>query len=416
MARGAHNKKAQVKVGGGGTGATEATSPTTHIRWLLVSILLVLIVRQVLDIISVEQHYFLSSSNNNNAVVVDTPTVQVRTTATTNTHTAAAAAAAAAPVWDPQVNPLGIPPGQAPNLPSIRLTAAEKTTVQRGGYGGKGDAEHLGGFAEFDTGGTSPGVWKYMIEVLGVHSFLDIGCGRGFSTSWFAFHGCRVLCAEGSHDAIERSVLPDPTHQVVEHDFSRGPWWPAQTYDAAWSVEFLEHVGTEFHFNYVTAFRKAALIFVTASSGNGWHHVEVHSREWWIRKYESYGFKYDEALTNTALGIAKYNKKRYTGPHNVYLDGFYVRVTLMVFVNPVVAALPEHAHLFPELGCFGGKQGTHRPCQKELGESVPKNKLMTPLNLTLAMDQEWIAWLEPKVTLGRSALVHQGGPLFGTLQ
>jgi hypothetical protein len=103
-----------------------------------------------------------------------------------------------------------------------------------------------------------------MIEVLGVHSFLDIGCGRGFSTSWFAFHGCNVICAEGSHDAIERSVLPDPAKQVVEHDFSRGPWWPEKTYDAAWSVEFLEHVGTEYHFNYVTAFRKAALIFVTA--------------------------------------------------------------------------------------------------------------------------------------------------------
>jgi len=402
MARG--HKKAQVKVGGG-TG-TEASSPT-HIRLLLVSILLVLIVRQVIDITSVQQNYFPSSNNNN--AVVDTPTVRVMTTAT-NTNTAAAPAA----VWDPKVNPLGIPPGKAQNLPSIRLTAAEKTTVNRGGYGGKGDAEHLGGFAEFDTGGTSPGVWKYMIEVLGVHSFLDIGCGRGFSTSWFAFHGCRVMCAEGSHDAIERSVLPDPANQVVEHDFSRGPWWPEQTYDAAWSVEFLEHVGTEFHFNYVTAFRKAALIFVTASTGNGWHHVEVHQREWWIRKYESYGLKYDEALTNTALGIAKYNKKRYTGPHNVYLDGFYVRVTLMVFVNPVVASLPEHAHLFPELGCFGGKD-MHRPCKKELGESVPKNELMTPLNLTIAMDKEWIAWLEPKVTLGRSALVHEEGPLFGIL-
>jgi len=401
--RGKVNKQ-QVKVVGG-TG-TEASSHT-HLRLLLASILLVLIVRQVIDITSVQQNYFPSSSNNN--AVVDIPTVSRVTTTATNTNTATAAVA-----WDPKVNPLGIPPGKAQNLPSIRLTEAEKTTVNRGGYGGKGDAEHLGGFAEFDTGGTSPGVWKYMIEVLGVHSFLDIGCGRGFSTSWFAFHGCRVMCAEGSHDAVERSVLPDPANQVVEHDFSRGPWWPEQTYDAAWSVEFLEHVGTEFHFNYVTAFRKAALIFVTASSGNGWHHVEVHQRDWWIRKYESYGLKYDEALTNTAIGIAKYNKKRYTGPHNVYLDGFYVRVTLMVFVNPVVAALPEHAHLFPELGCFGRKS-IHRPCQKDKGESVPKNELMTPLNLTVAMDKEWIAWLEPKVTMNRKAIVHQEGPLYGTL-
>jgi len=309
-------------------------------------------------------------------------------------------------VWDAKVNPLGIPPGKAPNLPSPRL---KEDTEKRGGYGGKGDAEHLGGFTEFDTGGISPGVFKYMIEVLGVRSFLDIGCGRGFSTSWFAFHGCNVMCAEGSHDAIERTVLPDPAKQVVEHDFSRGPWWPEKTYDAAWSVEFLEHVGTEYHFNYVTAFRKAGLIFATASSGNGWHHVELNEKSWWIRKYESYGFKYDEILTNEAINIARINKKKFTGPHNVYLDGFYVRVTLMVFVNPVVAALPEHAHLFPELGCYGGKndkgEKVHRQCKKEKGESVVPDERMNLLNLTDAMDQKWIEWLEPQVKLSRNAIV-----------
>jgi hypothetical protein len=33
-------------------------------------------------------------------------------------------------VWDPNVNPLGIPPGKAPNLPSPRL---KEDTVKRGG-------------------------------------------------------------------------------------------------------------------------------------------------------------------------------------------------------------------------------------------------------------------------------------------
>jgi len=298
--------------------------------------------------------------------------------------------------WDPKLNPLGIPPGKAPNLPSIRLKEGEETK-KRGGYGGKGDKEHLGGFSEIDPGGISPGLFKYMIETLGVKSFLDIGCGRGFSTSWFAFHGCDVLCAEGSHDAVERSVLPDPSNQVVEHDFSRGPWWPEKTYDVAWSVEFLEHVGVQYHYNYVTAFRKAALIFVTASKNYGWHHVEVHSNDWWIRKYESYGFKYDQALSEEARAIAKRTKKSYRSPHNkTYLDGFYMRVTLMVFVNPTVAALPEHSHLFPELGCFGGQGKPNRKCKKEHGETVPDER-MYPLNLTEAMDQAWIDWLEPRV-------------------
>ena len=37
-----------------------------------------------------------------------------------------------------------------------------------------------------------------------------------------------------------------------------------------------EHVGRNYQPNYVTAFRKAALIFVSHSNWGGWHHVEVH--------------------------------------------------------------------------------------------------------------------------------------------
>ena len=85
-----------------------------------------------------------------------------------------------------------------------------------------------------------------------------------------------VQCAEGSHDAVMQSIVPNVNEHVVEHDFSRGPWWPDRTVDAAWAVEFTEHVGRNYQPNYITAFRKAALIFVTHSNWGGWHHVEVH--------------------------------------------------------------------------------------------------------------------------------------------
>jgi len=297
--------------------------------------------------------------------------------------------------WDPKVNPLSIPQGKALNLPSIRVEN-KNLDKKRSGYGGAGDKQHLGGFAELDHGGISPGLWKHMIQDYGVHSFLDIGCGRGLSTSWFAMHGADVLCAEGSHDAVERSVLPDPANQLVEHDFSRGPWWPEKTYDVAYAVEFLEHVNLQYQFNYISAFRKAALIFVTSSSGSGWHHVEVHNQHWWIRKYESYGFKYDENLTNQAKGWAKETMNDYKGPNGKPYDGFYLRVTLKVFVNPVVAALPEHAHLFPENGCYGGKGKINRECDEEKGET-PLAKTMFPLKLTPEMDEEWDGMIKKNV-------------------
>ena len=164
-------------------------------------------------------------------------------------------------------------------------------------------------------------------------------------------------------------------------------------------MEFLEHVGIQFQANYVAAFRKAALIFVTASTNTGWHHVEVHTPDWWIRKYESYGFKYDNVLTEELRGIAKAGKKTYQAPNGVYLDGFYVRTKLMVFINPMVASLPEHAHLFPEHGCVyrdGTKNIVHRPCSIENGET-PLPDSMLPLKLTQEMDDSWMKLINDNV-------------------
>jgi hypothetical protein len=326
------------------------------------------------------------------------PAAVVAPSTTSNTVTA----------WDLQSNPLGIPPGQALNLPAIRkntkdingnieMDDAEKLVEEkRKNYGGKNDGKHLGGFTALDLAGVSPSVWKHMMLDYGVKSVLDVGCGRGISTSWFAAHGVDVQCVEGSHDAAERTLLPDPATQLVEHDFSRGPWWPAKTYDAVWAVEFLEHVNLQYHVNYVTAFRKAALIFVSTSRWGGWHHVEVHSDEWWVRKYELYGLKYDAELTEQVRTWAKDESKNITAvaPNGERYNAQHVWLTMKVFTNPVVASLPQHAHLFPEFGCYGGRADGeihHRECGTggEGALETPLDKSLYPLPITPAMDEEW---------------------------
>lgn len=309
--------------------------------------------------------------------------------------------------WDPQ-NPLAIPYGEAVALPSIRVdeNSTESVDSQRKFYGGKGDKAHLGGFTELDTMGISPLAWKYMITNMGIHSVLDIGCGRGISTAWFYLHGCDVLCAEGSHDALMNTVLPYVKDQAVEHDFSRGPWWPAKTYDAVWAVEFLEHVGVQFHFNYMTAFRKAALIFVSSSIWGGWHHVEVHPDEWWIRKYEMYGLRYDNDLTQQIRQIAVEEKraKNGTAPNGKFFNAQYIYGRMKVFVNPVVAALPQHAHLFPAHGCYENRK-MNRVCGtgKYEGLETPLPKEFWPLELKPEMDDEWDALIKQHISSSSAA-------------
>lgn len=152
-------------------------------------------------------------------------------------------------------------------LPSILVSEDKirKNDTMDGIYGGTIDKPHLGGFLvdKVDIAGYSPALWNMMIGPLAVKSVVDVGCGVGWSLKYFHDRGARSLCVEGSHHAVVNSQLPK--NIIVEHDFTRGPWWPTETYDVAWSVEFLEHVGRQYMENYMPIFKKSALVFATSS-------------------------------------------------------------------------------------------------------------------------------------------------------
>jgi len=180
--------------------------------------------------------------------------------------------------------------------PKASKRAAASEEVTRHFYGGKGDLAHLGGFIQRDNQTISENLWNFLLSQFAVKSIVDVGCGKGFSTSYFLNKGAKVLCIEGSKDAIANTVLP--SNVIIEHDFSRGPWWPSETYDIAWSTEFLEHVGRQYMRNYMPVFAKSALVFVTASGWGGWHHVEVHNQKWWIGRFEAMGFVFSREITD----------------------------------------------------------------------------------------------------------------------
>ena len=49
------------------------------------------------------------------------------------------------------------------------------------------------GWVNGDPATWFPGLWSWASETLGVDSVLDVGCGEGHSTKFFAGLGCRVL-------------------------------------------------------------------------------------------------------------------------------------------------------------------------------------------------------------------------------
>jgi hypothetical protein len=150
----------------------------------------------------------------------------------------------------------------------------------------------------------------------------------------------------------------------------------------------MEHVGRNFHENLMPALKQGAFLYVTHSTWGGWHHVEVHQKEWWIARFQSFGFIFSNFLTDQVREAA-WNARYSTAPNNSTYWGQHIWVHMLVFINPTVASLPEHAHLLSELSCADGNKKEHkRQCSIEKKESTLPPSFQ-PLPLTAEMDAAW---------------------------
>ena len=161
------------------------------------------------------------------------------------------------------------------------------------------DQTHLGGAYETGDANTiMPDIWGYLIVKYGVRSVLDIGCGFGHSCSYFGSM-CQPISwlgIDGWKEAIDRTVAKGC---VRLHDFTTGPCELNDTFDLAWSSEFVEHVDEVYQANYMAAFQKCRRACITHSVPGqaGFHHVNCRDDAYWIAVFANYGFAFDAAET-----------------------------------------------------------------------------------------------------------------------
>ena len=117
-----------------------------------------------------------------------------------------------------------------------------------------------------------------------------------------------------------------------------------------------------------------------------------------------FGFIYSPKLTEKLRQAAQAETNTCCAPNGVKLNAQHVWLRAQVFINPAVAALPQHAHLLAEPGCYDqNENGTvHRVCGESAsvvdhtGESVLPER-WSALTLTQAQDDSWVAHIKPLV-------------------
>ena len=144
---------------------------------------------------------------------------------------------------------------------------------------------HLGGHYGF-TAMCLPTL-DYIKEKYNIRSMIDIGCGPAGMTEYANYIGIYGIGIDGDTSLGEKPY-------VKFHDYVTGPLELDETFDLAYSTEFLEHVEEEFLPHFMPSFQKAQYAFITAApkGQGGHHHVNENSKEYWIEKFAEYDFEY----------------------------------------------------------------------------------------------------------------------------
>jgi len=137
--------------------------------------------------------------------------------------------------------------------------------------------KHLGGYWNVrniwgDPGTWSPEIWNKIIKDHNIESVVDIGCGLGYSTRYFAQRGLFACGIEGGQNAINNSVFEGA---LMQHDYTTGSYMNDEEYDLIWCAEFVEHVEEQYADNFLNDFKTGKFVAMTfAAPGQpGYHHV-----------------------------------------------------------------------------------------------------------------------------------------------
>jgi hypothetical protein len=120
---------------------------------------------------------------------------------------------------------------------------------------------------------------------------------------------------------------------------------------------------------------------------------------------EFYGFHYMEDLTKEIRTLV-FNETRATdkgvAPNGKPIGAPHIWGNMMVFANPLVTALPDHAHLLYEPGCFLSRHdGSLKQRDCGVGPNgaleTPLPDAFKPLVLTKEQDDQWFEWVKARV-------------------
>jgi len=175
---------------------------------------------------------------------------------------------------------------------------------------------HLGGHENVTH--VDLGSLRAMRDEWNVCSLLDVGCGPGGQVMAARNRGMRAKGIDGDWRLVD--ALPD----LIVHDYAKGPYVPDGRWDAAWCVEFLEHLDERFLANVFRTFRRCGMVVMTHALPGGeaaHHHVNCRTAGYWRWQFETRGFSLSGGMTTLLRGRTTMGREFMRTTGAVYVNG-----------------------------------------------------------------------------------------------
>ena len=171
------------------------------------------------------------------------------------------------------------------------------------------------------------GALRYMHNQYGVNTMVDIGCGTKSQTKTALSIGYDVATAVDGDEKVEPDIVADFNKNRVKLE---------QDYDLGWCVEVLPYVEEKKLRNLKPAFERCKYVIATATIWSNKEYPNNNNRQWYIDKFESWGFEYDDDIYKEIVEHSLMDRKNHESGNYTWLER-----TGMFFKNSTFFASEE---------------------------------------------------------------------------
>ena len=166
------------------------------------------------------------------------------------------------------------------------------------------------------------GALRFMRNNFGVDTMVDIGCGTKNQVKTALAIGYSEAIGIDGDEKVEPDIVSDFNYELLKLD---------KNYDLAWCVEVLPYIHQRKIRNLKPALEKCKYLIATATVWSNREYPNGNKRQWYIDRFESWGFKYDDDLYKEVVEHSLMERKNHESGSYTWLER-----TGMVFKNTIL--------------------------------------------------------------------------------